>query len=708
MKFSSAYFAITAHLAVVTYSFSTQRFANRAYQIRMGKVNNNKVEDGVDLSSLCNFLEDSAFLSESVRTWLDKEYIPQHVHTNIGERVGEIYIYERSKGTNDLGQMLVSVGTALENFDMNDAFVNGWEVANKVSDLLLLRMNRELCACAGDMSGFSSLSSGTTRASGQITAEKLKSTTDRFKSTFSRYIFLREFLEGEEDATWEDAEAAAAVVMGFRAEGGTVVHKKEFSPYGWDTVYSIPPLSNYKDVTVTQRFEEDLPNEEAMDILLESVAGVEGFKVLKLQEDEETLRKLLVVKWLYVNGFLIDDFPSSNRFIPGHVDVDVDVSKLIPQRTQTQSTTNIQIKYKPIRLEPSQPLVIHFKHIPSQTSIENFPAFAAPKIFTAGSIHPIINPHQNSTEDLNHSDDSSPNSDGCGNMEALTLSLIKTRHTNSQSSSHFCRHRPDKGKMTFNVHLRPKTNTMVVDVEHDHRHGDRKDRILLGKKGFHIWLQEGGKEQKVGLWIGAGLEIRSWPDRIKRRAYAAVSEHWKPHTIHILHDNIPYSSPKPTTLTKQLWQQSSASITTTLTFPILIGGNRNRTVTSGHSIPPPTIYSPTPTTSTHLPTPLRPHQTKPNQNKPNQQTKPNQTAPSSTTSPTNKPYTLQSSYPNHHLPPSHLHPTSALHNLPFLHHTVGSYAPHTRHKLQVSFTFRPRIANFHRLMVLPKIHATKQ
>ena len=39
-----------------------------------------------------------------------------------------------------------------------DAFVGAWDVANKVSDLLMVRLDRELCSCAGDLSKYKEIS----------------------------------------------------------------------------------------------------------------------------------------------------------------------------------------------------------------------------------------------------------------------------------------------------------------------------------------------------------------------------------------------------------------------------------------------------------------------------------------------------------------------------------------------------------------------
>lgn len=39
-------------------------------------------------------------------------------------------------------------------FTEGEAFVGAWDVANKVSDFLMVRLDRELCSCAGDLSKY--------------------------------------------------------------------------------------------------------------------------------------------------------------------------------------------------------------------------------------------------------------------------------------------------------------------------------------------------------------------------------------------------------------------------------------------------------------------------------------------------------------------------------------------------------------------------
>ena len=61
-----------------------------------------------------------------------------------------------------------------------------------------------------------------------------------------------------------------------------------------------------------------------VDIALESLAGVEMYKLMKNSGSAEVQRRILVAKWLYTNNFLGDKFPGIERFIPGHKIEDAD------------------------------------------------------------------------------------------------------------------------------------------------------------------------------------------------------------------------------------------------------------------------------------------------------------------------------------------------------------------------------------------------
>jgi hypothetical protein len=70
------------------------------------------------------------------------EYLPQEIHLKLGRKVQVEYKKLRETGVSDLGEVLIGLGTSLESFDMENAFVNGWDIANKASELLIGRLDK--------------------------------------------------------------------------------------------------------------------------------------------------------------------------------------------------------------------------------------------------------------------------------------------------------------------------------------------------------------------------------------------------------------------------------------------------------------------------------------------------------------------------------------------------------------------------------------
>lgn len=89
-------------------------------------------ENGVSMDGLSLHQEDALWIGETVQSWLDQEYIALPVHRKIGEVVQRVYLEQRREGVNDLGEMLMKMGSSLETFDLEDAFVGPWDIANKV------------------------------------------------------------------------------------------------------------------------------------------------------------------------------------------------------------------------------------------------------------------------------------------------------------------------------------------------------------------------------------------------------------------------------------------------------------------------------------------------------------------------------------------------------------------------------------------------
>lgn len=102
------------------------------------------VEDGVILPTLPGeqLAEERDWLQKEITNWLDTEWeqgSPQPIHSEIGQRAAQIYYRLRMEGENDLTSILFALGGGLETMDFSRAFVGPWNVANKVSELLLLQ-----------------------------------------------------------------------------------------------------------------------------------------------------------------------------------------------------------------------------------------------------------------------------------------------------------------------------------------------------------------------------------------------------------------------------------------------------------------------------------------------------------------------------------------------------------------------------------------
>ena len=83
-------------------------------------------------------------LAERIRVWLDEEWEPLEVHQQLGEEAAAIYKQLRKSGEDDLGSLLLSLGERLRAFEYNETYTGPFEVANKVAELLMVRMGREV------------------------------------------------------------------------------------------------------------------------------------------------------------------------------------------------------------------------------------------------------------------------------------------------------------------------------------------------------------------------------------------------------------------------------------------------------------------------------------------------------------------------------------------------------------------------------------
>jgi len=77
-------------------------------------------------------------IQKGITSWLDEEYIPQDIHSKLGTRAAELYaeMKEENEGV-DVGDVILKIGSELMDYDMKEAFVGPYDVANRVGSILL-------------------------------------------------------------------------------------------------------------------------------------------------------------------------------------------------------------------------------------------------------------------------------------------------------------------------------------------------------------------------------------------------------------------------------------------------------------------------------------------------------------------------------------------------------------------------------------------
>jgi hypothetical protein len=87
--------------------------------------------------------------------WLDEEWAPLEVHGRLGEAAGEAYVtcrLDETQAVEDYGDLVLQLASTLDTFpDYKDTFVNNFDVANKVVEILMLRQGVDVCCTDADM-----------------------------------------------------------------------------------------------------------------------------------------------------------------------------------------------------------------------------------------------------------------------------------------------------------------------------------------------------------------------------------------------------------------------------------------------------------------------------------------------------------------------------------------------------------------------------
>lgn len=188
--------------------------------------------------------------------------------------------------------LVLDVGSGMEKFDMGDAFVGPWDIANLVSDFLMEKMGAEISGCSAKIptsSSSSSLSSGVAAAAvaGQstfrLTAEMVRQMQIDLTADFARYRFLVDFMAG--DSKWDMLNTVMAVYQGYKAEdaadgeaGGEGVRR------GWEQAYPGPSPPDLRTAEgLVEALEADFPDDpdmlDGLEVIVETVYGGEAKRV---------------------------------------------------------------------------------------------------------------------------------------------------------------------------------------------------------------------------------------------------------------------------------------------------------------------------------------------------------------------------------------------------------------------------------------------
>ena len=86
-----------------------------------------------------------AWLAGMLKLWLDDEWSIQEPHRDLGMRAAEKCTEMRLEGCEEMGSLVMGIAQDLLSFDFSDTFVNSFEVANKTSEILMMREGYEVC-----------------------------------------------------------------------------------------------------------------------------------------------------------------------------------------------------------------------------------------------------------------------------------------------------------------------------------------------------------------------------------------------------------------------------------------------------------------------------------------------------------------------------------------------------------------------------------
>lgn len=122
-----------------------QRSTYTIYQYLRQQIGMSDVIPPITLPTATNPQQEGEWLRHALQGWLDQEFIPEAVNSEIATRAAQIFVRQRMEGENDLGSLVMAIVTEMEMFDFSKSFFSEFAVANAVSDLLLDSLGIDRC-----------------------------------------------------------------------------------------------------------------------------------------------------------------------------------------------------------------------------------------------------------------------------------------------------------------------------------------------------------------------------------------------------------------------------------------------------------------------------------------------------------------------------------------------------------------------------------
>jgi hypothetical protein len=101
--------------------------------------------ESIKLPTAENPRQEGEWLHAALLKWLNEEFLPEAVNTDIADRATQVFIRQRMEGENDVGSLVLAILTEMQAFDFSRSFYSEFAVANAVSDLLLDSLGIDRC-----------------------------------------------------------------------------------------------------------------------------------------------------------------------------------------------------------------------------------------------------------------------------------------------------------------------------------------------------------------------------------------------------------------------------------------------------------------------------------------------------------------------------------------------------------------------------------